>query len=145
MFALTKSRCRSLPFRSFLVKMASRTVVTMRCGTADNSGAVLVRVIGNIGRRANKNPKIGDICTVTVREALNSKDSKVKRKDVVWAVLATSKKNFRRKDGSHIRSYRNSFVLIDKERKPIANRILYPVARELKKYKFVGDKAEVLI
>merc|ERR1711991_128001 len=70
-----------------------QNICTMKGQTADNSGALEVQIIGNIKRRANKNPTIGSICTLSVKEIINSNDTKVKKKQILKGVLATRKRS----------------------------------------------------
>ena len=102
---------------------------------ADNSGAkrlYCIRVLGGSGRRY---ARIGDIIVVTVKEAIPH--AKVKKGDVMRAVVVRSKKELRRPDGSYIRFDDNSAVLINQNREPIGTRIFGPVARELRAKKFM--------
>jgi large subunit ribosomal protein L14 len=102
---------------------------------ADNSGAkklYCVRVLGGSKRRY---ARIGDIIVVTVKEAIPH--AKVKKGDIMRAVVVRSKKELRRPDGSYIRFDDNSAVLINQNREPIGTRIFGPVARELRARKFM--------
>lgn len=112
---------------------------------ADNSGAKKVYTIKVLGGSKRRYASVGDIIIVSIREALPN--GKVKKGDVARAVVVRTKKEIRRKDGTHIRFDNNSAVLIDKQGEPIGTRIFGPVARELraKKYmKIVSLAPEVL-
>jgi large subunit ribosomal protein L14 len=102
---------------------------------ADNSGAKKVSCIGVIGASNKKFANIGDIITANVKEALF--DTKVKKGDVVRAVVVRAVKQTRRSDGSNIRFDENSVVLINKDNEPIGTRIFGPVARELRAKRFM--------
>lgn len=109
-----------------------RTVLNV----ADNSGAryvMCIKVLGGSGRRyAN----IGDIIKVTIKEAVPR--TKVKKGDVLKAVVVRTKKGIRRSDGSIIRFDNNACVLLnDTNIQPIGTRIFGPVTRELRNEKFM--------
>src|SRR6266478_474973 len=78
---------------------------------------------------------IGDIIVVSVKEAIPN--AKVKKGDVMKAVIVRTAKEVGRPDGSYIRFDNNSAVLIDNQREPIGTRIFGPVARELRAKKFM--------
>jgi large subunit ribosomal protein L14 len=102
---------------------------------ADNSGArkvLCIKVLGGSGRRY---ASIGDVIVVSVKEA--TPNSKVKKGDVMKAVVVRTAKEVRRSDGSYIRFDNNSAVLIDNQREPIGTRIFGPVARELRAKRFM--------
>jgi len=97
---------------------------------ADNSGAkeiMCIRVLGGPGRRYGT---VGDIIVATVKDALPN--AKVKKGDVVKAVIVRTKKEVQRPDGSTIRFDENAAVLINQYKEPIGTRIFGPVARELR-------------
>ena len=78
---------------------------------------------------------IGDIIVVAVKEAIPN--AKVKKGDVLKAVVVRTKKEIRRPDGSFIRFDDNSAVLINNQREPLGTRIFGPVARELRAKRFM--------
>ncbi|AGC03484.1 50S ribosomal protein L14 [Candidatus Blochmanniella chromaiodes str. 640] len=103
---------------------------------ADNSGAryaMCIKVLGGSGRRyAN----IGDVIKVAIKEAVPR--AKVKKGDVLKAVVVRTKKGVRRLDGSIIRFDNNACVLLnDTNVQPIGTRIFGPVTRELRNEKFM--------
>jgi len=102
---------------------------------ADNSGAKKVSCIKVLGGTRKRYAVIGDVIVVSVKEAIP--DGKVKKGDVMRAVLVRSIKETRRVDGSYIKFDENSAVLIDKDNEPIGTRIFGPVARELRAKKFM--------
>ncbi len=102
---------------------------------ADNSGAKVVTCIKVLGGSKRRYASIGDIIVVTVKEAMPN--SKVKKGDVVRAVVVRTAKALRRADGSYIRFDDNSAVLINQQKEPIGTRIFGPVARELRLKKFM--------
>ncbi len=102
---------------------------------ADNSGAKEVYCIKVLGGSRRRYASIGDIIVVSIKEAIPN--SKVKKGDVVKAVVVRTKKEIRRIDGSFIRFDENSAVLINQNREPIGTRIFGPVARELRAHRFM--------
>ena len=102
---------------------------------ADNSGAKEVSCIKVLGGSKRRYASIGDIIVVSVKQAMPN--SKVKKGDVLKAVVVRTKKEIRRPDGSFIRFDENSAVLINAQREPIGTRIFGPVARELRAQRFM--------
>ncbi len=102
---------------------------------ADNSGAKLISCIKVLGGSKRKYASIGDIIVVSVKEALPN--SKVKKGDVVRAVIVRTAKEIRRSDGSYIKFDDNSAVLVSTQGEPIGTRIFGPVARELRAKNFM--------
>ena len=97
---------------------------------ADNSGARKVLCIKVLGGSRRRYASLGDIIVAAVKEA--TPNSKVKKGDVVKAVVVRTAKEVGRPDGSYIRFDNNSAVLIDNQREPVGTRIFGPVARELR-------------
>ena len=102
---------------------------------ADNSGARRVLCIKVLGGTRRKYASLGDIIVVSVQEAIPN--AKVKKGDVMKAVVVRTAKEVGRADGSYIKFDSNSAVLIDNQREPIGTRIFGPVARELRAKKFM--------
>ena len=102
---------------------------------ADNSGAKVLSCIKVLGGSKRRYASVGDIIVVSVKEAMPN--SKVKKGDVVRAVIVRTVKSIRRADGSYICFDDNSAVLINQQREPIGTRIFGPVARELRTKKFM--------
>ncbi len=102
---------------------------------ADNSGAKKLFCIKVLGGSKRKYAGIGDIIVASVKEALPN--SKVKKGDVVKAVIVRTAKEVGRPDGSYIRFDGNSGVVINNQREPVGTRIFGPVARELRARKFM--------
>ncbi len=97
---------------------------------ADNSGARRVRCIRVLGGSKRRVASVGDIIVVSVKEAIPR--GRVKKGDVLRAVVVRTAKDVRRTDGSSIRFDRNAAVLINKQGEPIGTRIFGPVTRELR-------------
>ena len=102
---------------------------------ADNSGARSVQCIKVLGGSKRKYATIGDIIVVAVQEAIPK--GRVKKGQVMKAVVVRVAKGVRRPDGSVIRFDRNAAVLISKQDEPIGTRIFGPVTRELRAKKFM--------
>jgi len=97
---------------------------------ADNSGARRVQCIKVIGGSKRKYARIGDIIVVSVKEAIPR--GRVKKGQVMKAVVVRTAKGVRRPDGSLIRFDRNAAVLINASGEPVGTRIFGPVTRELR-------------
>ena len=112
---------------------------------ADNSGARRVQCIKVLGGSKRKYASVGDVIVVTVKEAIPR--GRVKKGEVLQAVVVRTAKDIRRQDGSSIRFDSNAAVLINKQGEPIGTRIFGPVTRELrgKRYmKIISLAPEVL-
>ncbi|MCG8616649.1 MAG: 50S ribosomal protein L14 [Desulfobacterales bacterium] len=106
-----------------------------RLTVADNSGAKELYCIKVLGGSKRRYASIGDIITVSVKEAIPN--SKVNKGDIVQAVIVRTKKEIARPDGSSIRFDDNSAVIINKNNEPIGTRIFGPVARELRAKRYM--------
>lgn len=112
---------------------------------ADNSGARRVQCIKVLGGSKRKYAAVGDVIVCSVKEAIPR--GRVKKGDVVRAVVVRTAKDVRRNDGTSIRFDNNAAVLINKQGEPVGTRIFGPVTRELraKKYmKIISLAPEVL-
>jgi large subunit ribosomal protein L14 len=97
---------------------------------ADNSGARRVMCIKVLGGSHRRYAHIGDIIRVSVKDAIPR--GKVKKGEVLHAVVVRTKKGVRRDDGSLIRFDSNAAVLLNPQKQPIGTRIFGPVTRELR-------------
>ena len=102
---------------------------------ADNSGAKQVMCIKVLGGTRRRYARVGDIIVASVKEAMPT--SKVKKGDVVKAVIVRTAKEIGRPDGTYIRFDDNSAVLINAQMEPLGTRVFGPVARELRAKKFM--------
>ena len=102
---------------------------------ADNSGARRVRCIRVLGGTRRRYASVGDEIVVSIREAIPN--AKVKKGEVMRAVIVRTAKEIGRPDGSFIRFDTNSAVLLDSQREPVGTRIFGPVARELRAKRFM--------
>lgn len=97
---------------------------------ADNSGAKIGRVFKVLGGSKKRYAQIGDLVVLSVQVAQPRKS--VKKKDVLYGVVARQKFAYRRADGSYIRFDENAVVIVDKAKhQPIAGRVFGPIPREL--------------
>ena len=102
---------------------------------ADNSGARRVLCIKVLGGSKRRYARIGDIIKVTVKEAIPR--GKVKKGQVMNAVVVRTRSGVRRQDGSLIKFDGNAAVLLNTNLAPIGTRIFGPVTRELRSEKFM--------
>ena len=112
---------------------------------ADNSGAKRVQCIKVLGGSKRKYASIGDTVVVSVKEAIPR--GRVKKGQVMKAVIVRTATGVRRQDGSLIRFDRNAAVLVNAQGEPVGTRIFGPVTRELrakKHMKIVSLAPEVL-
>jgi large subunit ribosomal protein L14 len=122
-----------------MIQHQSRLVV------ADNSGARELKCIKVLGGSKRRYAAIGDIIVCSVKAA--TPESKIKKGDIVKAVIVRTKAPTRRTDGSYIRFDDNAAVLLNTSKEPIGTRIFGPVARELRgkaSLKIVSLAPEVL-
>jgi len=101
-----------------------------RLSVADNSGAkeiMCIKVLGGAGRRY---ARVGDIIVASVKDAIPK--GKVKKGEIIQAVIVRTASSIYRKDGSVIRFDRNAAVIINKQGEPIGTRVFGPVTRELR-------------
>jgi len=102
---------------------------------ADNSGARRVMCIKVLGGSHRRYAGIGDIIKVTVKEAIPR--GRVRKGQVMDAVVVRTRSGVRRPDGSLIKFDGNAAVLLDGKKQPIGTRIFGPVTRELRNEKFM--------
>ena len=102
---------------------------------ADNSGARRVMCIKVLGGSKRRYARVGDLIKVSVKEAIPR--GKVKKGQVMTAVVVRTRKGVRRADGSLIKFDDNAAVLLNAQQAPIGTRIFGPVTRELRGEKFM--------
>jgi len=102
---------------------------------ADNSGARSAMCIKVLGGSRRRYAGIGDVIKITIKEAIPR--AKVKKGEVLKAVVVRTKKGVRRSDGSIIRFDSNACVVLNNNEQPIGTRIFGPVTRELRTEKFM--------
>ena len=109
--------------------------VCSKLDVADNSGAKVVECIKVLGGSRRRYAGLGDIIVVAVKECLPN--TKVKKGEVMRAVVVRTAREHRRPDGTYIKFDDNSAVLINAQKEPIGTRIFGPVARELRAKRFM--------
>lgn len=97
---------------------------------ADNSGARRVQCIKVLGGSHRRYARVGDIIKITVKDAIPR--GRVKKGDVMNAVVVRTRHGVRRRDGSVIRFDSNAAVLLNQNNEPVGTRIFGPVTRELR-------------
>ncbi len=102
---------------------------------ADNSGARRVMCIKVLGGSHRRYARVGDLIKVTVKEAIPR--GKVKKGQVLTAVVVRTRKGVRRPDGSSIKFDDNAAVILNAQNAPIGTRIFGPVTRELRGENFM--------
>jgi large subunit ribosomal protein L14 len=102
---------------------------------ADNTGAKRVKCFKVLKGSKRRYAGVGDVIVCSVKEA--DAKGRVKKGDVVRAVIVRTKSYIRRADGSLIRFYDNSCVIIDDKNNPKGTRIFGPIAREVRESGFV--------
>jgi large subunit ribosomal protein L14 len=105
------------------------------CSVADNSGAKRAQCIKVLGGSRKRYARVGDIIVISVKEA--APNSQVKKGEVRRAVVVRTTKETGREDGTYIRFDDNAVVLINDAREPVGTRIFGPVARELRRKRFM--------
>jgi len=106
---------------------------------SDNSGAKVVRclrILGNGGK--SRHGKIGDVIVVSVQQTRSKKKatSKVKKGEVLYGIIVKTRSFFRRQSGVSFCFDQNCVVLLNKQFKPFATRVLGVMPKELRKNKF---------
>lgn len=102
---------------------------------ADNSGAKKVLCIRVLGGTRKRYARIGDVIVVTVKEAIPH--AKVKKGDVMKAVIVRTSKELKRMDDTWVKFDENAAVLLSASGEPVGTRIFGPVARELRNEGFM--------
>ena len=102
---------------------------------ADNSGARKVQCIKVLGGSRRRYARIGDVIKVSVKDAIPR--GKVRKGEVLNAVVVRTAHGVRRGDGSLIRFDRNAAVLLNSQMQPIGTRVFGPVTRELRSERFM--------
>lgn len=101
---------------------------------ADNSGAKKALCIKILGGTRKKFARVGDRIVISVRKAINSE--KVKEGDVLYGIVIRAKKETSRIDGTVIKFFDNSIVLLNKQEELIGTRIFGVVPKEIKEANF---------
>ncbi|HBT97044.1 MAG TPA: 50S ribosomal protein L14 [Desulfobulbaceae bacterium] len=102
---------------------------------ADNSGARKVMCVRVLGGTRKRYAQIGDVIVVSIKEALPQ--SKVKKGDVMKAVIVRTQNSYKRSDDTWVRFDENAAVILANSGEPVGTRIFGPVARELRNQGFM--------
>ena len=102
---------------------------------ADNSGARKVQCIKVLGGSHRRYAHIGDVIKVAVKEAIPR--GRVKKGQVMDALVVRTRKGVRRSDGSLIKFDHNAAVLLNAQKQPVGTRIFGAVTRELRTENFM--------
>lgn len=102
---------------------------------ADNTGAKRVKCFKVLGGSRRRYAKVGDLIICSVKES--DPKANVKKGEVVRAVVVRTKGDIRRADGSILRFYDNSCVIVDDKKNPKGTRIFGPIAREVRESGFI--------
>jgi large subunit ribosomal protein L14 len=106
-----------------------------RLNVADNSGAKEIMCIKVLGGSKRRYATVGDVIVASVKKAIP--DGKVKKGQVVKAVIVRTSKEVQRENGSLIRFDDNAAVILDAKREPIGTRIFGPISREVRSANFM--------
>ncbi len=106
-----------------------------RMNVADNSGAKELMCIKVLGGSKRRYATVGDVVVASVKKAIPN--GKVKKGQVVKAVIVRTKKELQRENGSLIRFDDNAAVILDNKREPVGTRIFGPVGREIRYANFM--------
>jgi len=106
-----------------------------RLAVADNSGAKEIMCIKVLGGSKRRYATLGDVVVASVKKAVPN--GKVKKGQVVKAVIVRTSKEVQRENGSLIRFDENAAVIIDGKGEPVGTRIFGPVGREVRYANFM--------
>jgi large subunit ribosomal protein L14 len=106
-----------------------------RLNVADNSGAKEIMCIKVLGGSKRRYASVGDVIVASVKKALPN--GKVKKGQVVKAVIVRTKKEIQRENGSLIRFDENAAVILDNKLEPVGTRIFGPISREVRYRNFM--------
>ena len=101
-----------------------------RLAVADNSGAKEIMCIKVLGGSKRRYASVGDIIVASVKKAIPN--GKVKKGQVIKAVIVRTRKEVQRENGSLIRFDENAAVILDAKKEPIGTRIFGPIGREVR-------------
>ncbi|WP_120863740.1 50S ribosomal protein L14 [Helicobacter pylori] len=106
-----------------------------RLNVADNSGAKEIMCIKVLGGSHKRYASVGNVIVASVKKAIPN--GKVKRGQVIKAVVVRTKKEIQRKNGSLVRFDDNAAVILDAKKDPVGTRIFGPVSREVRYANFM--------
>ncbi len=97
---------------------------------ADNSGAKRVCCIKVLGGSKRRYARVGDVIRVSVKECIPR--GKVKKGEVLFAVVVRTKSKLNRSDDARINFDSNAVVILNAQKQPLGTRVFGPVSRELR-------------
>ena len=97
---------------------------------ADNSGAKKVCCIKVLGGSKRRYARVGDVIRVSVKECIPR--GKVKKGEVLYAVVVRTKSKLNRSDDARINFDSNAVVILNGQKQPLGTRVFGPVSRELR-------------
>lgn len=105
----------------------------------DNSGARNAKCIKVLTGFKRRYAFMGDTIVVVIKSIKSKKKStsKVKKGEVLRLVIIRTKFQKNKKDGSSFKFNINAGVLVNKQNKPVATRVIGPVTKELKTNKLM--------
>ena len=104
--------------------------VQTELGVADNTGARVVECIKVLGGSKRRTASVGDQIVVSIKDAIPN--GKVKKGEVLKAVIVRTKYSIHRNDGSKVKFDNNAAVIVDEKGEPVGTRIFGPVTKELR-------------
>lgn len=96
----------------------------------DNSGAKKAKCIKVLNGSKKKTAKIGDFIKVVIKNA--NFNSKIKKGQILNALIVRTKFPFKRIDGTKLFFSDNSIILLNNQKKMIGTRVFGVLAREIK-------------
>ena len=108
----------------------------------DNTGALLVQCIKTLKKTLKKGATIANIILVVVKKLkiLRNKHSKkisLKKKFICLGLIVRINRNIYRFNGSFLKFFENSVILLNKQYVPLGSRIFGPIAIEIRNKKYL--------
>ncbi|KAH8042892.1 50S ribosomal protein L14 (mitochondrion) [Aureococcus anophagefferens] len=105
----------------------------------DNSGVKTLRCIKVLGGFKKRYGVFGNLIRASIQELRQKGNKKLglKKGDLVFAVVVQTRSQLKRKDGQVFKFFKNSAVIVDKQMKPLATRVLTPLCNELRHKKSI--------
>ena len=106
----------------------------------DNSGARLVETIKIVNKSGRSAGHLGEFAIVSIKKLRTKGNIKVKKKEILLALIFRTKRNIKRIDGRNFKFLQNAVILLSRNKKPLGTRIFGPVVKELRK----GNQFKIL-
>jgi large subunit ribosomal protein L14 len=97
----------------------------------DNSGVRYGTCIKVLHKRPTCRARLGDKVIIAAKIVIP--DRKIKKKDILKALIVRDSNQVYRKEGSYMRFTKAACVVLRRDGTPLAKRILGPVSKELRK------------